>query len=65
MIKAESFGNYGVETAQIYVINYGWYYMPSLVHKILLHVENIIKHFAVIPIVQLSEDVQESLIKDY
>ena len=36
MINAESFGSYAVETARIYVTNYGWYYMPSSVHKILL-----------------------------
>ena len=45
--------------------NYGWYYVPSSVHKILLHGENIIKHFAVLPIAQLSEDAQESRNKDY
>ena len=65
MINAESFGSYTVETARIYVTNYGWYYMPSSVHKILLHGENIIKHFAVLPIGQLSEDAQESRNKDY
>ena len=65
MINAESFGSYAVETARIYVTNYRWYYMPSSVHKILLHGENIIKHFAVLPIGQLSEDAQESRKKDY
>ena len=65
MINAESFGSYAVETARIYVTNYGCYYMPSSVHKILLHGENIIKHFAVLPIGQLSEDAQESRNKDY
>ena len=65
MINAESFGSYAVETARIYVTNYGWYYMPSSVHKILLHGQNIIKHFAVLPIDQLSEDAQESRNKDY
>ena len=64
MINAESFGSYAVETAKIYVTNYGWYYMPSSVHKILLHGENIIKHFAVLPTGQLSKDAQESRNKD-
>lgn len=39
--------------------------MPSSVHKILLHGENIIKYFAILPIRQLSEDAQESRNKDY
>ena len=65
MMNAESFGSYAVETARIYVTNYGWYYMPSSVHKISLHGENIIKHFSVLPIAQLSEDAQESRNKDY
>ena len=42
-----------------------FYYMPPSVHKILLHGESIIKHFAVLPIGQLSEDAQESCNKDY
>ena len=39
--------------------------MPSSVHKILIHGESIINHFAVLPIGQLSEDAQESRNKDY
>lgn len=65
MINAEKFGNYAMETARIYVSNYEWYYMPSSVHKILIHGESIIKHFVVIPIGQLSEDAQESRNKNY
>ena len=65
MINAESFGSYAVETARIYVTNYGWYCTPSSVHKILLHGENIIKHYSVLNIGQLSEDAQESRNKDY
>lgn len=65
MINAEKFGNYAMETARIYVSNYEWYYMPSSVHKILIHGESIIKHFAVLPIGQLSEDAQECRNKDY
>lgn len=65
MIDPENFGEYAIETARIYVSNYDWYYMPSSVHKILIHGENVIKHFAVLPIGQLSEDAQESRNKDY
>lgn len=39
--------------------------MPSSVHKILIHGENVIKHFAVLPIGKLSADAQESRNKDY
>lgn len=65
MIDPEKFGEYAIETARIYVSNYDWYYMPSSVHKILIHGQNVIKHFAVLPIGQLSEDAQESRNKDY
>lgn len=65
IIDAQKFGEYALETARIYVSKYNWYYMPSSVHKILIHGENIIKYFAVTPIGQLSEDAQESRNKDY
>ena len=39
--------------------------MPSSVHKILIHGKDIIEHFAVLPIGQLSEEAQESRNKDY
>lgn len=65
MVDAKAFGDYALETARFYVSKYNWYYMPSSVHKILIHGENIIKHFAVLPIGQLSEDAQESRNKDY
>ncbi|KAL4702325.1 hypothetical protein ACJJTC_006931 [Scirpophaga incertulas] len=61
----DKFGAYTRNTAQLYVENYRWYYMPSSVHKILIHGENIIKHFAILPIGQLAEDAQESRNKDY
>lgn len=65
MIDPEKFGVYALETARIYVSNYDWYYMPSSVHKLLIHGESVIKHFSVLPIGQLSEDAQESRNKDY
>lgn len=49
----------------IYMSEYSWYYMPSLVHKILTHIESIINHFAVLLNGQLSEDTQESRNKNY
>lgn len=65
MIDAEKFGNYALETAKLYVEKYKWYYMPSSVHKILIHGKSIINHFAILPMGQLSEDAQESRNKDY
>lgn len=65
MIDAEKFSDYALETARLYVNKYNWYYMPSSVHKILIHGESIINHFAILPIGQLSEDAQESRNKDY
>lgn len=64
-IDPRKFGNYALETAKLYVEKYSWYCMPSSVHKILIHGESIINHFAVLPIGQLSEDAQESRNKDY
>lgn len=54
-----------METARMYVHKYEWYYMPSSVHKILIHGEKIIEHFSILPIGQLSEDAQESRNKNY
>ncbi|KAL4705931.1 hypothetical protein ACJJTC_017513 [Scirpophaga incertulas] len=64
-INPDKFGEYTRNTAQLYVEKYRWYYMPSSVHKILIHGENIIKHFAILPIGQLAEDAQESRNKNY
>ena len=50
MMKAEKNYKYVIETARIYVSNYEWYYMPSSVHKILIHGESVIRHFGVISI---------------
>lgn len=64
-INAEKFGQYTLITAQLYVSKYNWYYMPSSVHKVLIHGAKIIEHYAVLPIGQLSEDAQEARNKDY
>jgi hypothetical protein len=57
-ININSFGTYCHETAQLYVSEYFWYYMPASVHKVLVHGANIIEH-AVLQIGQLSEESQE------
>lgn len=64
-INSKKFGEYAYSTAQLYVNIYNWYYMPSSVHKILIHGEKIIEYYAILPIGQLSEDAQESRNKDY
>lgn len=37
LIDADKFHNYAVDTAQLFVQEYPWYYLPSHTHKILLH----------------------------
>ncbi|KAL4720538.1 hypothetical protein ACJJTC_001434 [Scirpophaga incertulas] len=64
-IDATKFGQYAFDTAQLYVNKYKWFYMPSSVHKVLIHGESVIRHFSVLPLGQLSEDAQESRNKDY
>ncbi|KAG6462459.1 hypothetical protein O3G_MSEX013270 [Manduca sexta] len=53
------------ETAELYVKLYPWYYMPSSVHKLLMHGADIIKHFGAIPIGKLSEEAAEARNKDF
>ena len=62
-INVEAFRAYCLETAKLYVSEYGWYYMPASVHKILIHGHLIISS-AVLPIGRLSEEAQESRNKD-
>lgn len=59
------FANYLDETAQLYVELYGWYFMPSSIHKLLLHGGEIIKHFNILPIGKLSEEASEARNKDF
>lgn len=53
------FQDYAVQTARDYVKLYPWFYMPTSMHKILIHSAAIIKS-AILPIGQMSEDAQES-----
>ncbi|CAI6355595.1 unnamed protein product [Macrosiphum euphorbiae] len=48
----------------MFVTLYPWYYMPSSVHKVLIHGADVIR-FAPLPIGKLSEEAQESRNKDY
>lgn len=49
-------------THELYLSLYGWYYMPSSLHKLLIHGSDIIESF-VMPIGHLSEDALEALHK--
>lgn len=62
-INVNEFRQYTQETARIYVKLYNWYYMPASMHKILIHGSDIID-YAVVPIGQLSEEVQEARHKE-
>lgn len=57
-INAAKFGWY--ETAELYVKNHMWHYMPSSLHRVLIHVESVFRPYSVMPIGQLSKDAQES-----
>lgn len=58
-INVENFSVYARTTAEMYVSLYPWYYMPVTVHKILVHGSEII-NYSIVPIGQLSEEVQEA-----
>lgn len=48
-IDTNRFEKYKIETAQLYVELYPWYYMPASVHKILIHGADVIR-CAILPI---------------
>lgn len=64
-IKIPQFKQYCFETAEMYVKLYPWYYMPSSIHKLLIHGAEIIEHLSIVPIGHLSEEVSESRNKDF
>ncbi|XP_076292832.1 uncharacterized protein LOC143215029 [Lasioglossum baleicum] len=61
-IDSTKFYQYSMDTAKLYVDLYPWYYMPTSVHKLLIHGAQIIQT-SNLPIGQMSEDAQESLNK--
>lgn len=62
-VNIPAFEQFTAETAELYVRNYNWYYMPQSVHKILIHGALIMRE-AIMPIGILSEEAQESRNKD-
>lgn len=63
-VNVEKFKEYCLGVAKEFVQLYPWYYMPTAIHKILIHGHQIIE-WAPLPIGQLSEDAQESRNKDF
>lgn len=62
-VNTHAFKMYCWQTAEIFVEMYPWFYMPSSVHKILLHGADIINNIS-LPIGMMSEEAQESRNKD-
>ncbi|XP_071571307.1 uncharacterized protein [Temnothorax nylanderi] len=58
-INIPDFQEYIIQTAQKFVDLYPWFYMPTSIHKLLIHGSEIIQS-ALLPIGQMSEDAQES-----
>ena len=51
------------KTSNIFVTLYPWYYMPTTVHKILIHLPEVIQK-CILPLGQLSEETSEASNKD-
>lgn len=62
-INIEKFEELLEDTRNLYLSLYAWYYMPSSVHRLLVHGIDIIKNFD-LPIGQLSEDALEARHKE-
>lgn len=63
-IDTEAFRSYAMETAEMFVKLYPWYYMPASIHKILIHGADVINHVA-LPIGLMSEEALEARNKDF
>ncbi|XP_026326750.1 uncharacterized protein LOC113235304 [Hyposmocoma kahamanoa] len=64
-IDLTKFSEFCKNTATLYVQLYPWYYMPSSVHKLLMHGADIIEYFGMLPIGNLSEEASEARNKDF
>lgn len=62
-VNTDEFRIYCMQTAEIYVDRYPWFYMPSSVHKILIHGADIISNVS-LPIGMMSEEALEARNKD-
>lgn len=62
-VDPEKFHQYAKETAKRYASLYGWYHMPTTLHKLLIHGYQIINN-ALLPIGRMSEEAQEAMNKE-
>lgn len=62
-IKPAEFRLYCDRTAELFVTEYAWYYMPVSVHKVLVHGADVIEALP-LPLGRLSEEAQEARNKD-
>ena len=62
-VNVDLFQHYCLETANMFVEQYPWYYMPTSIHEVLIH-GYLIVEWAPLPIGKLSEEAQESRNKD-
>lgn len=58
-INVENFRQYSLDTMHLYESLYDWYYLPTHIHKLLLHGADIIGSM-LLPICQLSEEAAEA-----
>lgn len=58
-IDPSKFESFTLATANIFVNMYGWFYMPSSIHKILIHGKTVLNATS-LPIGWMSEEAQES-----
>lgn len=63
-INIPAFKKYTSETANLFVKEYHWFYMPSSLHKILMHGGDIIS-ISPLPIGEMSEEALEARNKDF
>lgn len=57
-IDPNKFKVYCMDTAKLYVSLYPWYYMPTCMHRVLIHGHDIMR-WSVLPIGRMSEEAQE------
>ena len=62
-INIDAFSSFAMKSAEMFVQLYPWFYMPSSIHKILIHGAAIIKHVS-LPIGMMSEEALEARNKD-
>lgn len=63
-VNIEAFRIYAWNTAELFVSEYPWFYMPPSVHKILIHGADIIEKVS-LPIGMMSEEALEARNKDF